>query len=179
MNVLVKDILKSRAFEKIWSEWWESLDDNRGERAELRRADNPLEVYVSRAFQRGLAADLRNSDEFQTLSSDTVEDMLEKLALAAGVLSQAKVIVDEPSFPKLMSQTDSGAENMRDVRFRKLMSIPSDDRDALYRMLIRLIRLVGRTDVRSIVNAAYFWSDKTKLNWSREYYSSNSKKDNK
>jgi CRISPR system Cascade subunit CasB len=59
---------------------------------------------------------------------------------------------------------------VRDVRFRRLMAV--DDRDELFTMLGRLIRLLDdRVKPESLVQGTFFWSENIKRRWALQYYS--------
>ena len=74
---------------------------------------------------------------------DFDEPSLEKLAIPAGVLSHVKTLDSGTHFATMFARSDTGSANMKDVRFRKLLSIDDKDHDARYTMLLRMVRLMG------------------------------------
>lgn len=154
---------------KFWdslNNWWTSLGSDRGQRAALRRAQAPGEVFIASAFWRGPVAALAR-DGF-TLP----EDELECLALPIGVLAHAKALAPrEQHFARLLGQSDKGGEAVRDARFRKLLAVGDEDRTGLFLMLRRLVRtLDDRAALKSLVIAGFDWNDTTRRDWARQYY---------
>lgn len=147
--------------------WHTGLKNDRGQRAELRRCKTLTDVFTSRAFWRGPVPMLRQAG-FELDSRDW-----ERLALPLGVLAWAETLDEKHTdFPVLLARDDKGSENVRDVRFRKLLSVGDNERDALYDMLRRLVRLLrGKADLRSLVEGAYYWNDQTRRWWAEKYYS--------
>jgi len=57
------------------------------------------------------------------------------------------------------------------VRFRQLLRIEDAERDRLYTAGVRLVRyLGGRVDPRSLVVGFFYWNDRTRHDWARNYY---------
>lgn len=163
-----ESILKNQQFWKILHAWWKELENNRGDRAQLRRARTPEDVFITPAYQRGLVAELKRK------KVEVTESDRRLLALPAGVLSHVKVWREEEKghFARQLAPVDQSMENVCDARFRKLMSL--DDRDDLYTMLVRLTRfLKGTVHCRSMVTGAYWWNDTTKHAWAKAYYTIN------
>lgn len=155
----------AKAFWNFLTQWWEGLAENRGVRARLRRAKTPLDVYISRDFQRGVVAEIAE----RGIGLDAREQ--ERLALGVGVLAYVRTLEHDTTFAKLLKPTDSAPESVRDPRFRKLMTIPDDDRDALFTMLRRLVRYLGdAAEIKSLVTGAFWWNEHTRREWSIEYY---------
>ncbi len=164
------DALNEPEFRRSLAAWLHGLEENRGARAELRRCKSHRDVYISRAFRRGLLPWLEKA------GFDFGEAELERLALPVGVLAHAKTLTPETQFPRLLGKTDKGSEDMRDVRFRKLLSIADSDREGLYAMLVRLVRLLdGTAHVPSVIRAGAFWNDKIRRDWAEAYYSVHNK----
>lgn len=154
---------------KFWdslNNWWASLEHDRGQRAALRRAETPEEVFIASAFWRGPVAAL-------TRGGFTLpENELECLALPIGVLAHAKTLAPgEQHFARLLGQSDKGGEAVRDARFRKLLAVGDEDRTGLFRMLLRLMRMLDdRAELKSLVIAGFDWNDDTRRKWARQYY---------
>ncbi len=155
---------------KILLEWWKKLEENRGDRAELRRADDPMEVVFSPAYHR-LYQRLHLSDK-------------EALATIAGLCSHVEKnrnvrkytqtnqdpymgIAEQMAESK--SQGDDKKARVSGLRFRRLLAIK--DRNELYHAMIRIIRLLGGTvNIYDLANSMYWWNEITKKKWAYEYY---------
>jgi CRISPR system Cascade subunit CasB len=109
---------------KLLISWWEALERDRGERANLRRAAAPSGVVFSGA------------------------SIAQQMATAKSPGAGARV---------------SG------LRFRRLLAV--SDREVLYTLLIRVVRLLdGRVNLASLANAAFWWNERTKRDWAYDYY---------
>lgn len=162
-----RNFFANPAFWEVVEEAWNDLDKNRGNRAMLRRAKTPTEVFVSPAFQRGFVQRL--------YAKGIVPDVhaLQRLALAVGVLAHAKRLVQGGHFARQLAQAGSGRREVSDLRFRRLMEV--QERDDLYVMLIRLLRyLGGEADFKSLVTGGYWWNDNTRRQWAAYYYGADS-----
>lgn len=162
--------LSDEKFWKIIAVWWHSLDDDRGQRAELRRAKTPAEVYISPAYRDGI---VRNLTQFALTESE-----LERLALPIGVLARVRNLTSGSHFAALFGTRGKGSPAMRDVRFRRLLAIANDNtdgmdenRDELFRMLVRMVRLTDDTaTLNGLIKGGIWWNDVTKREWARQYY---------
>ena len=163
MNTLPNRVC-SEAFQATLREWHAALYENRGERAELRRAKTPAEVCISRAYHRGIVARWRARGI--TLSPEA----LRALALPVGVLAHAKALRGE-HFAALFATHKGGSQEAKDARFIKLLHVPDDDPDLLYRSLLRLVRLMEYTaEPLFLVLGATCWNETTRLDWAMHYY---------
>jgi len=159
-------------------EWWESLKQNKGDRAELRRCKNLEEIQKASAYQRcywqlkkhftpeqqvpsreqmsiiiGLAAHIEDND---TKHIDKNSNKEEKYYFAYQMAAPKGKEKDAP--PKLS-----------ELRFRRLLKIK--DRGKLYRFLIQVIRMLEkRVNLLDLLSIAYFWGDKAKTNLAYKYY---------
>jgi len=129
--------------------WWDTLEKERGERAELRRAHNITEVAFSPAYHR-LYKELPQADK-------------EKLACVAGICAHVKEN-SEAFFAKQMAEG-----NKSDLRFRRLLAI--ENREELYHAMIRIVRLLGGTvNVCDLAKTIYWWNENTKKRLAYDYY---------
>ena len=178
---LTTEMLKSEAYRKFKGDvrrWWQSLEDDRGQRAELRRCRTPTEVYVAPAyrdhFARILAGTpfwLDGNEREQAPEAKDMEWMLERLALPTGVLARARVLEHETHFAALFAQRGKGSPAMRDARFRQLLAIPDDRPDELFEMLARLVRLTdSAASLPGLLECGLFWNDRARIRWAKEYY---------
>lgn len=151
---------------EFWSAleaWHRGLDDNRGQRAELRRAKSPIEILCSPAFQRGFGGYMAASG----FALNQAE--MERLAPAIGLLSHVNEPFRQSHFAKQLAPTNKSDQKVHDLRFKKLMAV--DDMGELYLMLLRLVRyLDGSAHVKSLVLGVFYWGEKTKRAWAMSYY---------
>ncbi len=169
--------LKKGRFASAILQWRHDLDEHRGLRAELRRCKSPADVLASKAFHDsflpalGPVLTIRDADVLG-------------LTLIAGVLPHAKTIHADAHFAAIVAKFGGGSPEMRDVRFRKLVSIGdcslydgayTDDIApnviALYTALIRAIKLNdGHAGLGGLAMAGFHWNDTSRMAWTREYF---------
>lgn len=145
---------------EVLLDWWQRLDQARGDRAELRRAATPTEVVFCPAYHRLLYALKR----LAPLSP-------ESLAVIAGVLSHVKKHDGRSPFAVQMATSKSGNNRVpvSDLRFRRLLKIA--DRSELYQPLIRTVHLLDdQANLTSLADDIYFWGDRVRKNWAYAYY---------
>lgn len=154
---------KDNGFWEALAQWHAWLQDSRGDRALLRRAEKPEDVLFAPAYHRNLARILR--EKGITFSNRD----LELLALPAGILAHAKTLVEGPHVARMLAQAERLDERMRDARFRRLLLI--EDRDRLYTACLRLVRyLNGIVEPRSLVIGTFYWNAHAKRDWAKNYY---------
>lgn len=161
---LTPEMLRSEKFKsEVW-QWWQSLEEDRGQRAELRRCRSPEEVYVSAAYRDHLAR--RMGESFALDENDLLH-----LALPVGVLARARVLESGAHFAALFARRGKGSPAMRDVRFRQVLALPDDRFDDLFTMLTRLVRLMDNAaSLPGLLECGLFWNDAARVRWAREYY---------
>jgi CRISPR system Cascade subunit CasB len=147
-------------------DWWETVNKNRGDRAELRRCRSPAEVAFVPAFYRLRMATPQNLDP-------------ERLAAVAGVLSHVEIQFgsdEKATIAELFARPDRGGSMPRisDPRFRRLLRVADGDYTELYPMLTRMIRQIDRkvpvSAIPSLFWGVYRWDQKTKRFWAEAYY---------
>lgn len=146
----------------ILIEWWHGLENNKGERAVMRRAASPAEAIFSPAYHRLLGR----------LQGQGYKVNREALAAIAGLVTHVKEHIGDNSLAKQMATPKSGNDSARvsGLRFRRLLAIT--EREELYPMLIRIIRFLdGRVNLASLANAVYWWNENTRKHWAFDYYS--------
>ena len=144
----------------IVREWWASMQNNRGARAELRRATSLTEVVL-----------LPFHFELRARLAGTAWRHIEGVALIAGAL--AHVDHDDPglSFPAQMARPRGSGQGaiVSDLRFRRL--IQHKTRTDLFVPIIRIVRLLGRTaNVSNLAESLYWWNDCTRRECAFAYY---------
>jgi len=145
---------------QVLKDWWKSLDDNRGDRAVLRRCRTPFDVALTPAFHR-LREGLRELGR--------VND--EALAIVAGLASHVKEDLATADFASQMASPKAAGRNaaVSGLRFRRLLKI--EDRQELFAALVRTIRLLGgAVNLCSLADSAYWWNENARKRWASAYY---------
>jgi len=128
-------------------EWWSSLEDNRGDRARLSRADAPEDLLLTAAFHRFLCS---------VPERWASQDHLYLSAMVAALLSHIRMAVPKESFATSLAQGDKPV--MSELRFQQLLK--SRTPDELFRRLIRAIRLLDRkANPLSLTQGVLRWYD--------------------
>lgn len=157
--------MESRRFEKLFDpddesgkvlfEWWKGLEDNRGDRAQLRRARNPAEVVFVPMYHR-LYHQLRLADR-------------EALACVAGLCAHVKASDVAKTIAERMADGSNDKAKVSGLRFRRLLKI--DDRDEFYNAMRRIIQLLESVvNIYSLAQTVYWWNQRTKKQLAYEYY---------
>jgi CRISPR system Cascade subunit CasB len=123
-----------QSFSILW-EWWKDLENNKGDRAALRRAESLSAVVFCPSYHR-LLRTLRKEGY-----SASGEVSLQKLAAIVGLAARIKV--DEPGeFGKqlgVLKQGDKPA--VSELRLRRILAC--DDLEELYMLLRRALGILG------------------------------------
>ena len=142
--------------------WWHWLDDNRGERAILRRCGTLTDVVFAPAYHRLWSAVSR----FGFVDDDG-------LALVAGLAARIKEDIGSGSIAEQMATAKSGGNakaRVSGLRFRRLLKVK--ERADLFSTITRVIALLGGSvNMQSLAQGVYFWNDKTRKQWAYDYYS--------
>lgn len=144
----ITSIMREKRNRDAMLQWRKELDDNRGERARLRRCRDPLQVLLHSSYYR-LKASLTGCQDNQALT----------LAAVVGLLSNADHQgsgFQEMSFAGQLGKlkTEGGAPVMSETRFRQL--IKSRDWQEFYRRMRRAIRMIkGDANILSIADFVF------------------------
>jgi CRISPR system Cascade subunit CasB len=142
--------------------WWESLEDRRGDRAELRRCRSLDPVMLTEAYHRFRKRMTKTGLTFR-------ED---QLAAVAGLLSHVQEHApDQHELGTQMAGGESQDEKatVQGLRFRRLLQ--QEDREDLYRSLIRVVRLLDRrVNVGALARDVFYWGPSVRKRWARTYY---------
>lgn len=131
--------------------WWKNLDDNRADRAELRRCQTLDEVALTGAYQRFY----RYLDACHSLEG-AKRWQLDRLAAIAGLLAHVKTHTSE-RLPIAMSAKNGDKNTVSELRFRGLLKIT--DTEGLFGALRRLLPLIDHsTDIHQLAKDVYGWS---------------------
>ncbi|MDP2211519.1 MAG: type I-E CRISPR-associated protein Cse2/CasB [Candidatus Aquicultor sp.] len=145
---------------KALTDWWRELENNRGDRAVLRRCRSLTEVVFSPAYHR-----LR----WAVSRFGSVDD--NGLALIVGLAARIKSNSEGSSIAEQMATGKSdGSARVSGLRFRRLLKV--QEKDDLFTAMARIIALLGgTTNLQSLVQSVYFWNDRTRKQWAFDYYS--------
>lgn len=145
----------------IVREWWRSLRDERGARADLRRCRTTLEVHFVPKFQ-ALA---------QRLPSEIRDDWkANRLAAVAAVMVHVEDDLGAGSFAEFLASPASGDRaRLSDLRFRRLLAC--EDPDDLLTTFRRAVQVAGgEAPVSSLAGDLLRWNDRTRKRWAADYY---------
>ncbi len=128
--------------------WYKWLDDNRGDRARLRRAECAEDVLLTDAFFHFLKQIPEHWSEKKTMLSS---------AAVAGLLSHIKSNSPNASFATLLGKPAKGDKPaMSELRFQQLQK--SATTNDFYRRVLRAINLLGGSaNVVSLANDIIHW----------------------
>ena len=168
---------EKKEFRAAVTAWHATLEDNRGVRAELRRAKSVNDALFTEAYQSNFLPVLRNHDcelAMEGVSENKRTRVFQNLAMAAALISHVKTVDPARSFAQLMGTREGDSENsalVHPARFRRLMAVEPDEKDELLRMLIRLIRMTGgAANLRCLLDASFCWNDSLRAQWALAYY---------
>ncbi|MFH1113945.1 MAG: type I-E CRISPR-associated protein Cse2/CasB [Pseudomonadota bacterium] len=184
---------------KALKKWHGSLENNRGDRAALRKCASPVDVVFVPAYH-ALFQDMAEvgkaaveTGEISWTWPGLERRLRERLPAIAGLVALVKA--DEPrtkeeesaanpeeaeaetattrrNFPKQMGseRTSGGGAVVSGLRFRRLLKCQTPEE--LYPMLRRTIRLLNnRADLYSLANDVLYWDEDVRKQWAYDYYS--------
>lgn len=136
--------------------WWQSLEQNRGARAELRRARGVIEVVMIPDFYSAG----RRFAKFFPKQPDKL-----RLAMILGLLAH----VEQRSSVELARQMATGDRPpVSELRFKRLLRC---ERDELYQPLVRVIRLLDRQiNIGNLARLCFYWGDNIRRELAFNYY---------
>jgi len=183
MEKLTYHFLKDSTARDRLLEWWNWLDDNRGDRARLRRVDSSDDVLLTSAFSRFLA---EMPDDWSG------SGQLPASALVAAIVAQVKENVVTSSFAAQLATPKEGGDKprMSELRFQQLQK--SQDPTEFYRRLLRAVRMLdGNVNILSLTNDILHWMNEYRKGvdrnpqhrlafcWASDYYRALPKKQSK
>ncbi|GAA6169481.1 type I-E CRISPR-associated protein Cse2/CasB [Sessilibacter corallicola] len=118
-------------------DWHAKLEDRRGDRAQLRRASNPIEVVSSPAFHRFLSFMKTENPSYHS-ADKFPENKLMLLAIIVGLVARL-----EPKNKALFAKTLGGGDRTySEARFQQLLQ--SRDEDEFFRRMSLAIHFLKR-----------------------------------
>ncbi len=157
--------------------WWhKSLDNNRGDRARLRRSERAEDVLLTSAFYQFLQAMPDNWQEEKDMFASAVivgllshvkeNRLIESRGYQPKDKSKPKNIA---TFAELLARPAQGKKTppVSELRFNDLMK--SRTTDEFYRRMIRVIRLLdGRINIASMADDVFLWHQEFKQHIDRD-----------
>ena len=142
--------------------WWSDLNSNatwggRAAIARIRRARNPTELVCQPAVLRLVR---RASRRRAT-----------RVAVIAGVLAWVRDDHPNESVARIVGRSQIGESDalVSEPRFRRLLL--AEGEEELLTTLRRIVRRAsGKINVEDLARSVFFWNDRTKQDWSYDYY---------
>ena len=147
--------------------WWTGLEHARGDRAELRRCHDIVDLGLCEGYHR-----LRLALE----PHGRVDNR--RLAVVAGVLSHLREHDGSAGLPAQMARRAEGTDRARvsGLRFKRLLAV--EQADALLGPLTRVVRLLrGRANAVSLAEGVLGWGQGIRTCWAYDYYDKASTKE--
>jgi len=145
---------------EVLMEWWRSLDQTRGDRADLQRCKSPEDVIFVPSYHRLRKALSAFGDIYDP-----------SLCIVAAVISHVRELDESEKCAAQLARTPDGSDSplMSEVRFRKFLTIRNPE--TLLREGIRAIRLLGGTvNIPDLAQSFYWWTRETRKEWAFEYF---------
>ena len=140
--------------------WWNDLQEDVGDRAELRRCNTLEEIRMTRTFN------------ILKKKVDQTEDGLHAISLSivAGLMSFITKNSDTP-LPEAMGKPPKG-EKLPPVRSNSLqILLRTEDRIDLYEQLRRIIlKLDRQVNLKDLINLIRFWGLKNRERLAMDYW---------
>ncbi len=159
-----RDFQKNPRLHAALHDWWAGLKDERGDRAQLRRAHDITAIILSPAYQRAHRRLCAAGWEVEGNSP-----LNDRLAAVIGLLAHVKTDGDQ-SPAQAMSKDDGGGDRppVSPLRFQRLLEAP--DLDALFSGLRRALPLIEhQISITALANDVLFWGDGVKKAWAYDY----------
>lgn len=140
-------------------DWWQSLANDKGTRATLRRCKTPRAVMLHPAYARlhhQVAAHLRGRGNWEL-----------QLARVVGLLSHTTGQTTN-SARTLAKQMGGKQPVVSELRFQRLLQCNAND---LYDRMTRIVQMLGENVyLPDLIESMFFWNDRTKRRWAMEYF---------
>ena len=156
--------------------WWESLDNKRGERAELRRLESPDDIALNPAFYRFLWQMPPWKAQCKNYRSSIWD-----YAMVAGAVARIKRNNKEKKFAKSLGDSVNGRPVMSELRFKQLLK--SRRHEEFFRRICRGIALLnGDVHIIDLAQGILDWSYEQRVGlhsapynrpavyWAMDYY---------
>jgi len=156
-----KDTLSSE--QRNLLDWWKGLEDNRGDRAALRRAASIDQVLFNPGFHR-----------LWRSVKKTRWNRAENVALIAALVARVREHDPKRTFAAQLgtppSERDKAA--FSGLRFRRLLQ--ANEPDQLLQGCARAIAMCNnRINILDLAESVYWWNDRARKQWAFDYYDAN------
>lgn len=152
---------------QVLLEWWNQLQDNRGDRAALRRAASIDQIIFNPAFHR-LWRGLKG----------TTWQRAERVAVIAALAARVRTHRPEKSFATQLGTPAKGREKapLSGLRFRRLLQASGSA--ALLKGCSRAIAMCdNNVNLLNLAESAYWWGEGVQKRWAFDYYDANPQAD--
>ena len=141
---------------KLLQKYWEDLQQNRGDRAELRRAKSVNDIILMPVFQHTCL-------RFKPFFEDE-ENWEIRLAAVLGLLAHVRTTTNR----ELALQMTGSPPVVSELRFCRLLQ---KDRRELFIAMIRVLRMLGnKANLHDLANSVYYWGNRAKREWAFAYF---------
>ena len=174
----MSEVRESRLFEEghpasdFILEWWDSLKQNKGDRAEIRHCKNLKEIQTTSAYQRCYWSTIKH------FAQEKWKPNKDQMAIIIGL----SAYVEDNDTAKKTDQYEHQEHDffgyqisrgdkpkLSELRFRRLLKIK--DREKLFRFLIQAIRLLDKkVNLLDLLSIAYFWGERARTKLAYQYY---------
>ena len=147
---------------EILMTWRKELPKHTAARAELRRAQTPLDV-AQVGFYHVLIRRLREAGYgVNSYSSDRV-------AVAAALIARIRYHNGRSPFAKQMAELRRGTPLISKVRLKRILA--AEENEDVVRELSSAIRIIGeRANIIDLADGVVNWNDRTRRDWLYKYY---------
>lgn len=147
---------------EILMTWRKDLARHTAARAELRRAQTPLDVARIGYFHV-LISRLREADYNVNLyNSDAV-------AIAAALVARIRYYNGRSTFAKQMSEKRRGTPLISKMRLKRILD--AEEHEDIVRELSSAIRIMGeRANILDLADGIVNWNDRVRRDWLYRYY---------
>lgn len=142
-------------------EWWADLENNKGDRAELRRCQEPMKaLFVPEYYKLQHKLQPYNGVNSQRLPAIA--------ALSANIreLSTNSDLAAQMAAPRVSGGT---TPRLSELRFRRLLQCQTVD--DLFTALRRVVYLLDRNvNLYDLADSVYWWGENVRRRWAYSYY---------
>ncbi len=134
-------------------DWWQSMQKQSGQRAQLRRAKSLEEIVMTPPFHQ-----LRHA--LHAVGWDNVNG----IAMLAGVLAWIETDVRQRTFGQQLI-----AKEYKELRFRRLLQ--TKDREGAYLAMLRISKHLNKTaNLAHLIPLLYWWNPRSRRDLAMAYY---------
>ena len=159
--------------------WWDSLDKNRGDRAQLRRARQPDDILMTPAFSKFL----QTMPGYWGVAEGKKGIPLNDAAFVAATLARVKTLEEKNSFARSLAlpKEVGGKAAMSELRFQQLQKSRSETE--FFTRICRALALVGgKANIASLADDCLHWlsefrygpaakpDQRLMVRWASDYY---------